>query len=700
MRLAAAAGVLRPTAALLFHSRSRPHRLLPSPRRSSLPFARRRRHSSSSSTATALDDPPPPSAPGPPSPAPPAPRGEGGETKAARRRRARESPEGMLRHRLDMCSRDADLATALELYAAAVDPATAVPLALHHYNCLLYLCSNAAAEDADAARRGFEIFAAMEAQGVEPNEATLTSLARLAAAVRDPAMAFSVVRRMAAAGIPPRLRSYGPALFAYCDARDAVGAAEVEAHMDAGGVVPEETELAALLRVNADTGRADQVYRVLHRTRTLVRQVCEATAQVVEAWFRSDAAAEAGVEKWDARKVREGVVKGGGGWHGQGWLGKGQWDVGQSEMDKNGKCQRCGEKLVCIDIDPSETETFAKSLAELACKREVRDDFIRFQDWLRRNGPFDAVIDAANVGLYNSKAFSFSQVNSVVNGIQRVTKSKKLPLIVLHRSRVNCGPAKAPQNQKLIESWRNAGALYSTPPGSNDDWYWLYAAVSCRSLLVTNDEMRDHLFQLLGTSFFPRWKEKHQVRLTYSGRGPTFHLPPPYSIVIQESEAGSWHVPTTTGDDIESPRQWVCATRKTSEGPPSPPPQARATSKTSERPPSPPPQARASSKTSERPPSPPPQARATSKTLERSPSPPPQARATSKTSERPPSPPPQARPTRKTSERPSSPPPQARATRRTSERPSSPPSQVPATRKTSERPSSSLPQARLSDLGW
>jgi len=52
-------------------------------------------------------------------------------------------------------------------------------------------------------------------------------------------------------------------------------------------------------------------------------------------------------------------------------------------------------------------------------------------------------------------------------------------------------------------------------------------------LLVTNDEMRDHLFQLLGTSFFPRWKEKHQVRLTFSKRGPTLHLPPPYSIVIQ-----------------------------------------------------------------------------------------------------------------------------------------------------------------------
>jgi hypothetical protein len=57
-----------------------------------------------------------------------------------------------------------------------------------------------------------------------------------------------------------------------------------------------------------------------------------------------------------------------------------------------------------------------------------------------------------------------------VSAIQRITKSKKLPLIILHRNRVNNGPAKAPYNQKILESWRNAGALYSTPPGSNDDW--------------------------------------------------------------------------------------------------------------------------------------------------------------------------------------------------------------------------------------
>lgn len=41
--------------------------------------------------------------------------------------------------------------------------------------------------------------------------------------------------------------------------------------------------------------------------------------------------------------------------------------------------------------------------------------------------------------------------------------------------------------------------------------YWLYAAIKCRGLIVTNDEMRDHIFQLLGDDVFPKWKERHQV---------------------------------------------------------------------------------------------------------------------------------------------------------------------------------------------
>lgn len=147
--------------------------------------------------------------------------------------------------------------------------------------------------------------------------------------------------------------------------------------MDASGVVPEEAELAALLRVNSARGRPDQVYRLLHRARVLLRQVADATAQLLESWFASHAASEAGLDHWDATKVKQGLRNGGGGWHGQGWLGKGQWTVARTDMDKDGTCHRCGEKLVCIDIDPSETHSFAESVAQIAINRDA--NFVKFQ---------------------------------------------------------------------------------------------------------------------------------------------------------------------------------------------------------------------------------------------------------------------------------------------------------------------------------
>lgn len=306
----------------------------------------------------------------------------------------RESPEGVLRHKLDMCSKRGDLPEALRLYDEA--RADGVPLSQHHYNVLLYVCTSPPPTGADepspastpapspetaklGVERGFEIFRQMEVDSVLPNEATFTSLARLAAAKEDPELAFKVIEEMSRSGIPPKLRTYGPALFGFCSNGDTERAFEVEAHMAESGVLPEEEELAALLRVSAAAGEAGHVYRLLHRLRSTVRQVSATTAEIVDGWFRSEAAGLVGVDEWDHEKVRSGVASGGGGWHGQGWLGTGRWSVGRTGVSGAGVCNRCGEKLVSIDIDPVETENFAKSLATLASQREVKADFNRFQ---------------------------------------------------------------------------------------------------------------------------------------------------------------------------------------------------------------------------------------------------------------------------------------------------------------------------------
>uniref|UniRef100_A0A2N9G762 ribonuclease P n=1 Tax=Fagus sylvatica TaxID=28930 RepID=A0A2N9G762_FAGSY len=292
-------------------------------------------------------------------------------------------------------------------------------------------------------QRGFDIFQSMVMDKVMPNEATFTSAARIAAAKEDPDMAFDLIKQMKGFGIVPKLRSYGT------------------------GIV-REAELSANLKVSVSAKHAHKVYETMHRLRAVVRQVSETTAGIIEGWFKCETTVKVGEENWDVRKVKEGVVKGGGGWHSQGWLGSGEWRVVRTHMDGAGICQSCGEKLVSIDIDPKETENFATSLTNLACQKEVKADFVQFQEWLQKYGPFDAVVDGANVSLVSMHTFSFYQLNSVVKQLRQMSPSKRLPLIILHKN-VTGGPAQHPNNKKLLEHWKNSGALYATPPGSNDD---------------------------------------------------------------------------------------------------------------------------------------------------------------------------------------------------------------------------------------
>lgn len=135
----------------------------------------------------------------------------------------------------------------------------------------------------------------------------------------------------------------------------------------------------------------------------------------------------------------------------------------------------------------------------------------------------------------------------------------KWPLVFWHNKRTNALLDNS-SHRRVVEEWINKGVLYTTPIGSNDDWYWLYAAVKLKCLLVTNDEMRDHIFELLENDLFLRWKEKHQIRYTFIKGRLRLEMPPLYSVVIQESETGSWHVPIA-GNDSELERTWLCVTR-------------------------------------------------------------------------------------------------------------------------------------------
>jgi hypothetical protein len=140
----------------------------------------------------------------------------------------------------------------------------------------------------------------------------------------------------------------------------------------------------------------------------------------------------------------------------------------------------------------------SSSGADSSVQATVQQEGGRDEPW------FDIVIDGANVGYYKQNFagapthVDYKQIDQMLSFL--VGKQHK-PLLVLHCRHVdekNFPPgAEGREISRLVQSWRATGRLFTTPRSFNDDWFWLYSAVKYNSMVITNDEMRDHHFQLL-----------------------------------------------------------------------------------------------------------------------------------------------------------------------------------------------------------
>jgi len=139
-----------------------------------------------------------------------------------------------------------------------------------------------------------------------------------------------------------------------------------------------------------------------------------------------------------------------------------------------------------------------------------------FQRFLK-DAEYQVVVDAANVGYYKQsqrlklkgspKHVDYRQINAVVLHFK---ERKQKSLLILHERHFH--PKLMPTWAiPIVKSWEDDGILYKVPGGSNDDLYWLHAALLKETNAVTNDEMRDHHFMMHRHNKFLRWKERYQI---------------------------------------------------------------------------------------------------------------------------------------------------------------------------------------------
>ena len=400
----------------------------------------------------------------------------------------------------------------------------------------------------------------MASAGISPDESTLTLEVRALTQAGDIQQAIDALTAACISGdLTPKLRTFAPVLHALFERRDLRRASALLDHMADAGVEMGEEERVGFVVATAQADAADGKsahLALVAQLRSLQLAHGTLTAGSIS---RLQTALDA-----PARRERGGYAR-------------------LATIDSDGVCSVSGARLNALPLETADRNAFCSALlgAAAALGPELGDDLRAFGDWVSARR-FKFILDGANVGYRHQNfvggTFSFGQVE-VARAALRAKAAGDEPLIVMPRRYLNDmrvpnhtnmrsadrhtlperWTAVTAADEELIRGWRSSGAMWSTPDGAQDDWYWMYATVliGAHARVLTTDKMRDHVFHIALGNWFERWRARHVMRFAFSHPGmdgrppPGLRLdePPAYSAEVQcDEDRMIWHLPVGPDD--------------------------------------------------------------------------------------------------------------------------------------------------------
>lgn len=196
----------------------------------------------------------------------------------------------------------------------------------------------------------------------------------------------------------------------------------------------------------------------------------------------------------------------------------------QGSVPQNASCPfqggRKGQKRAVVNVERQQLEW---------------ERFNQFLAQQLQQQPIGVVLDGANIGYYGAntaagnecltsrerhaliarRALDFWHIDAVVRQLLEDEKNSSVRILVILHSRHFY---KLPGAVKdILSQWNGHPRvlLYKTPAGMNDDWFVMHAALVSgpKTQVVTNDELRDHEFQVLDVAnrYLARWKEGQRI---------------------------------------------------------------------------------------------------------------------------------------------------------------------------------------------
>ena len=238
------------------------------------------------------------------------------------------------------------------------------------------------------------------------------------------------------------------------------------------------------------------------------------------------------------------------------------------------QCPNCGTYIEQIQITDEERtsliENFKTEYLNKVSKRkdsknltvEEKYQYIGKFDKFCEGREFNVFIDGANVLRHlNQKVPTLESYQRLFKIYMKLLKSNYKPLVILHR-----------RHQKAIKKIFGNGVVakmingiilgemdvFFTPYNMNDDEFFIWGALHTpRSMVVSNDQFRDHIFKISDEDIYSKtlvkWMQNTMITFKSKHKQDSsvkILFPQKISYIAQKN-GGHWHVPIGDGN-------WMC----------------------------------------------------------------------------------------------------------------------------------------------
>eukprot|EP01134_Creolimax_fragrantissima_P005700 CFRG5700T1 len=468
-----------------------------------------------------------------------------------KKKRLKKDPEYIkLRKRLSAMIKEQNVEMAVQIYNDLL--VGRITIESQYYDQILYVLSGGNMEHVGESRTDLAIslFKLMRERNVKVGESSYTLLIRAFCLNKDIKEAEGIMATMRDRGVVFKLRTHSALLRGYCETDDKDKAYEKLAFIRDGFEVT-ESEYLPLLDLALRQGKMGEFDSLMADLREDVLAPTRSVWSMLEKRY---------VDSHTACTT--------------------------AQISIEGKCSSCKRVLQSIDPPQEDSMLLLSRMEDVVVKCPDRVQAWRaYIEWLDKNKlRFDTVIDGANVGFWKKNIaghaptrIDYNQLNRMVTYLE--SQGRKV-LIVLHNRHLR--PEKIGSDENLGKQWQEREMLYTCETGHNDDWYWIYAAIlfGQNAQAITNDEMRDHHFNLSEHRSFKRWAERHVTNFDFLKNEKTLLrdmiITPPtlYSYRIQVDDVVNWHCPdgprshpkeTDSESDTvvtEPVHHWLCLVNK------------------------------------------------------------------------------------------------------------------------------------------